>query len=537
MSYPNNYNQVTDIPKVYTEKLTSDDIPSCEAANSNFGEESSLVLAWPSEICRSCSPFWFTVPEGFYALVSRHGSQQDYIDSNRNISCVWPPGVHFGMPCRKVSHLVTKQAMVLHIPVKKCKTKDNVNVKIDTSIVFRVMGDKDKGENPTNVYKFVHYVTTRGLEHQMIDAQVETIRTLTRSVNHTEVLGLQNTNSKELSDFISTSTTLESSAIAMPLLPVDQSGASQPVRIGNEEEKLLVSNDYEDSQTEEKFNTATDISIRTLMKERLNRQFMSQGVEILDVIIQKITLPDAILQQMTQKVITISNCLERQMQRRCDMLILLQGEEINTLQQTIDEEKLEKNKDNDFECLKESMELAHEQAAGSDNLAKISFQMTMDVAMIAAENGATIQRIGDTTKLEVEQVKEETKLDVGIARVDAIEEMKYIEAKADAVSALNESQGKKVLYRAEGVSAPKNKKLNEYLTSMRKIKAQEALANNDKLVVTGTSGGLAANKMLLADAVLRNTKKRPKFTSERSNILSELALASGNSEICFKIEN
>ena len=92
------------------------------------------------------------------------------------------------------------------------------------------------------------------------------------------------------------------------------------------------------------------------------------------------------------------------------------------------------------------------------------------------------------------------------------------------------------LYRAEGISAPKNKELNEYLSSMRKIKAQEALANNDKLVVTGTSGGQTANQMLLADAALNNSKNRIKFTSGRSNILKELAIASGNSKVCFNID-
>lgn len=40
-----------------------------------------------------------------------------------------------------VSNLVTQQSVVFDMPVKGCKTKDNVTVEIDVAIVFRIMGD------------------------------------------------------------------------------------------------------------------------------------------------------------------------------------------------------------------------------------------------------------------------------------------------------------------------------------------------------------------------------------------------------------
>lgn len=63
------------------------------------------------------------------------------------LSCwqeVWPPGLHAGPPWLKVSNLVTQQSVVFDMPVKGCKTRDNVSVTIDVAIVFRIMGDASK---------------------------------------------------------------------------------------------------------------------------------------------------------------------------------------------------------------------------------------------------------------------------------------------------------------------------------------------------------------------------------------------------------
>ena len=48
--------------------------------------------------------------------------------------------------------------------------------------------------------------------------------------------------------------------------------------------------------------------------------------------------------------------------------------------------------------------------------------------------------------------------------------------------------------------------LNRYTSKKLKIQVFEALASNDKLVITGNSGGLVANRMLMVDAALVNNK-------------------------------
>lgn len=58
-----------------------------------------------------------------------------------HLQAVWPAGLHYGFPWLAVSNLVTMQSVVFDMPVKGCKTRDNVTVQIDVAIVFRIMGD------------------------------------------------------------------------------------------------------------------------------------------------------------------------------------------------------------------------------------------------------------------------------------------------------------------------------------------------------------------------------------------------------------
>ena len=92
------------------------------------------------------------------------------------------------------------------------------------------------------------------------------------------------------------------------------------------------------------------------------------------------------------------------------------------------------------------------------------------------------------------------------------------------------------LFNAEGVAAPKNRTLNDFTTSLHRLKAQAALASNELLVVTGTSGGTAANRLLLVDAALKDMGSRSSLDKEeRTAMLSELAVASGTAKVRLHI--
>lgn len=169
--------------------LISEDCRRVGEANELFAGQKGLLVLRPG---RPVARFWFTIPSGCYALVTKHGADLDYQDASGSKTAVWPAGLHmFRAPWTKVSHLVTKQSIVLDLPVKACKTKDNVTVNIDVGLAFRIMGDAELGEDPGLVRKFVYQVKPRGLEQQLRDAQEEAVRALARSLKHTEIYGIR----------------------------------------------------------------------------------------------------------------------------------------------------------------------------------------------------------------------------------------------------------------------------------------------------------------------------------------------------------
>ena len=265
--------------------LYATDIDRSMRAAEIFGRQAGLMIARPS---RGLAPY-LMIPHGFYALVTSYGAEV-----NNKGSCVWPSGFWLASPFTKVAHLVTKQYIVPDAPVKGCKTADNVTVQIDVSVVFRVMGDTKKGEDPELVRQFVHRVTPAGLEQQLQDALAEEIRTLARSLKHTEVW-----------------------ACRSPLMGLPVPGPDDGVAEEREEELMRAARSQAHSgvrregksdrpspaparEASEVAATMAGTTVTVAMKDALNAQFQRQGVEIADITIQDVTLPEEIATQMVQ---------------------------------------------------------------------------------------------------------------------------------------------------------------------------------------------------------------------------------------------
>lgn len=104
-----------------------------------FGSEPDVLMLQPARFFRP----WFCVPDGCYALVTEFGKRIRHGDAQTGM-ITWPAGFHWDLKSfgfRKVETLVTKQSVVLDMPVKGCKTQDNVTVEINIALVFRIMGD------------------------------------------------------------------------------------------------------------------------------------------------------------------------------------------------------------------------------------------------------------------------------------------------------------------------------------------------------------------------------------------------------------
>ncbi len=83
------------------------------------------------------------------------------------------------------------------------------------------------------------------------------------------------------------------------------------------------------------------------------------------------------------------------------------------------------------------------------------------------------------------------------------------------------------------MATPLTRNFNDYKTKVLQIKAQQALADNDLLVITGTSGGDAANTMLMIDSALIKSRidELPEtFTGTRDSILENLIRLAENKQ-------
>jgi len=509
-----------------TATLASVDIHDAGEANAVFGGDTSVMVARPGKICCAFPLFWFTIPEGFYALVTRHGAHEEYVDSKGKKSPVWPSGLHLGPPWLKVSHLVTKQAILFNTKIKGCKTKDNVTAFIDVSIILRVMGDDPEvtpGDDPKNVFKFVHEVTPVGLQAQLQDAQAEAVRTLARSVYHTEVFGLRNVSHSELEGVQEKLFSAEA---------MDRGGsataAAGATATTQEEKDVVGDHDYYD-RLEAGFNVEAGASVTEAMKMRLNRQFNKQGIEILDVVIKDILLPGEIQSQMSQKTMVISQNAMQRMQQKHAMQSLLQEEEIKTLNQTHELDKKELVKDGEYDAMMAQFNIDQLHALNERNIQSIETQMSIDVELVSVESNLTVQRIEDETRMETEKIREQSIADgeVDIAKTKA--EIDVLLAEGELDVAKNIAKGEKAIFKAEGISAPLNRKLNDHISNMHLLKAQSALAENEKLVISGTQGGSAANSLLQADAALSSMPDH--LGESRESVLAEMAIATGRGDV------
>lgn len=162
----------------------------------------------------------------------------------------------------------------------------------------------------------------------------------------------------------------------------------------------------------------------------------------------------------------------------------------------------------------------------NDILKKIRAQMDIDINLIIAESETTVERIAHETKLNKEKIIWNAKTEEMKAKIDVQCEIEYIKADADLKCALNEKEGGKKIMRAEKISTPLNRQLNDYTTNVRKIQVQDALAKNDNLVLTGTHGGKMANKLLLVEAALKdvtNANRKQLMDTEKLSLLTGFA--------------
>ena len=435
-----------------------------------------------------------SVPEGFYALVTTNG-REITVDGTPDGSYVWPAGFLWSSPFTRVSCLITKQTVIFDAPVKGCKTADNVTVQIDVSVAFRIMGDEKRGEDPGLVRIFVHQVTPAGLESQLKDALAEEIRTLARSLKHTEVYACRTGAASAVATASENKDGLNVNDNPVPALI-----ASAPVELDEDAAMAQIG-----------------VDVTLAMKKRLNEQFEPQGVQISDVMIQDVVLPEGIVKNMSNKSLVRS---------KQEYEMMEQSFEMQTIQ--LSNEAFARKVDHQEQQERSQVVGARDVQAERDRLKEVKAQRYRE-----------LQEFEEYTRQEQKKiVAETTELMVGLEfkkkrvlqtlRLEAEDEAKSIRASAQAK--VHEVQAKAELdvarenAKATGVMAEAELKADAMLTTQRemelidkKLDVYNSFVDNDGVVVSG-SDEKEVNTLLLSDSVLNDKNQN----NSHNSIMAEL---------------
>lgn len=465
--------------------LLSTPIPDCMNAPEVFGRQGNggLLVARPGN--NSLVPYC-SVPEGFYALVTTNGAEVRCGESP-----VWPSGFFFASPFTKISHLVTKQTVIFDAPVKGCKTADNVTVQIDVSVAFRIMGDEKKGEDPELVRKFVHQVTPAGLESQLKDSLAEEIRTLARSMKHTEVYACRTGAKKRNPNLRSAGDSDKDS---------DSGDEEGTLSYGDVKKASGGEGDGEDADAV----AAKGIDVTEEMQKRLNRQFEPQGVSICDVMIQDVVLPESIVTQMSNKSLVRSKQEYEMMEQQFEMQGITLKNELNARRVGYTEENEKSEVEGARDTQKTADKLNERKATGQRTLSDYEESTRQEVSKLTAETTEMIVGLDFDRKRLMQNLSLEADAEARRIRDEASAAVRTAFSEADLKVVTHKANATKILADADEKADVLLKTARELDLIDERLEVYNSFVSN-KSVIISASDAEQVNTLLLSDTVLRDT--------------------------------
>mmetsp|Transcript_6966 Transcript_6966/g.20896 ORF Transcript_6966/g.20896 Transcript_6966/m.20896 type:complete len:532 (-) Transcript_6966:335-1930(-) len=518
--------------------LISDDCRTVADANALFATEKGLLVLRPGRSgCGGCCNLHFTVPSGCYALVTRHGADLNYEGPDGKSTPVWPAGLHYPHPpWVGVSNLITMQSIVLDLPVKACKTKDNVTVNVDVALVFRIMGDAARGEDPELVRKFVYEVKPRGLEQQLKDAQEEAVRALARSMRHTQIYGIRS-GADEYEAASKKGKDGSNSSEGGDRTKGEGGGGdtdSDLDSVASDSDEIFVgSSDAADRKTAKR-GTRQGVRVAAEMRDRLNRQFIPQGVEIQSVMIKQISLPPDITDQMNEKTMVISQNAQQRMYHEDAMQETRMDMEVMKMTQSFSEERERETASGQERINEDMVKLSDEKAQAKKAEANIHEETKVKIDSMLAENSLEVQRVEDRTYESISEMRAQSEKESAELLAHSRASAQSSLADADLTATKNRAEASRTLAAAEGKVAPWLERRKEHETEQKKLGVYKRLADNGGLVV-GMGGGVEdddedANLLTVADAILQDSVAAGNGEAgDRSRLMAELALVAKGS--------
>jgi len=358
----------------------------------------------------------------------------------------------------------------------------------------------------------VYKVTARGLEQQLMDACEEATRSVARTLQHTEVYGLRTDISGKTSKVLT--------------------GSGDPGPEGYEDEG--------DAELREVGGPSDDVAaaaaarkgrdVAADMRRSLNDQFKPQGVEITDVIITDVRLPDQIAHQMSEKTTVIAQNAAQKMNQEYEMLSLKQEEECATLKQRKAEERDKEKQSGDQKVNEVQVQLDKMKAETKVQLAKIQQHSVVKVQEINANGELEVTKLEQMKDAVLSDKKVKAEKDAASMQAETeVFEMSTLSG-AKLTAAQNEARSAELMAKAEGVAAPYVEARKQYETRQKQMEVWDKLATNKDLLISGESDP-ELNALLLSDAILEGKTDE----TTKSQLLAEMLVLQRGSKVMLNL--
>lgn len=164
----------------------------------------------------------------------------------------------------------------------------------------------------------------------------------------------------------------------------------------------------------------------------LNKQFMPQGVEIMDVTITNVELPDEIVSKMTSKTMVISENAQEIMTQQYDMQELKFSEDLKKMSQTFSEEREQEKQDGAF---------ARNEA--TVRLNSMHAETDKAVSVLVQENQVLMQQINADADLSVTKLQQDRNRITTELATQSSAQAATIQARADQYCVQKQSEVKR----------------------------------------------------------------------------------------------
>lgn len=368
--------------------------------------------------------------------------------------------------------MITKQSIFFDIPVRDVATSDNIKVAVNAAIVFKV-----SGEDHELVKNLALDMTPNQLEVQLSTSVNDIVKHAAVNVKHTEIYSLCGEPNYEVSE-------------------------------DDTEEKYFPEDSYQGP------------SLLDTIKGKLIDEFSPIGLDIEEVFIKKITLPDEtqeLLEDMAKadskaaedKVIALNKMTKQNHQDEIDKI-----EQTNKSNAMATKARLEKI------YTDKKTQLNNAKALGEKECAMLRRQMQSSVEMTEAKTEALVSKselnvMATLAEFECLAHNDAAKLETSIkAAIDT----QLAEARLEA--ARLDAQTSMLISNAEGEIAKMVAVRKEHETAVKKLEVYRALAmNEDMIIVPGQDTDVS--QLLIADEILKRNE-RAGHNETRSTFLAEM---------------